>query len=58
MKLQTFFLVFIILFTAFQICFGQEKPKATLFDEFGKANCEDFWARFDNFFYELQNDHN
>ncbi len=56
MKSQKMFLVLIILFVSFQIGFGQEKPKAELIDEFGKANCEDFWARFDNFFNVLQNE--
>ncbi|CAN5734709.1 hypothetical protein BH24ACI1_BH24ACI1_24710 [soil metagenome] len=56
MKLQKYFLVLIILLASLQICYGQENPQAMKVDEFGKANCEDFWARFDNFFNDLQND--
>ncbi|HEV8160027.1 MAG TPA: hypothetical protein VGP58_13410 [Pyrinomonadaceae bacterium] len=56
MKLQKYFLVLIILLASLQICYGQENPQAIKVDEFGKANCEDFWARFDNFFNDLQND--
>lgn len=37
------------------IFFAQEKPKAVLIDKFGLLECEDIWARQDNFFVELQN---
>jgi hypothetical protein len=56
MKLQKTLLVSVILFASFQICFGQEKTEAQLVDEIGGTNCEDFWARFDNFSNGLQND--
>ncbi len=56
MKLQKILLITICLFAVSHFCFGQEVPKAVKIDEFGEANCEDFWARFDNFFNELQND--
>jgi hypothetical protein len=56
MKLQKILLIIICLFAVSHFCFGQEVPKAVKIDEFGEANCEDFWARFDNFFNELQND--
>ena len=49
MKLQKVFLILIVLF-ALQICFGQEKPKAELVDEFGKINCEELQARTDGFY--------
>ncbi len=42
----------------FQICFGQEKPKAELVDEFGKLNCDDFLARTHNFAVSLANNPN
>lgn len=44
--------LFLFVFT-FQISFGQEKPTARKIDEFGKLNCEDFWARIDSFHNEL-----
>ena len=44
MKLQKFLLVLLILFASFQTCFGQEKPKAFLFDEMGKPCNEDLSA--------------
>ena len=33
---------------------GQEPPKAVLYDEFGKPDCELLWARLDGFAAELQ----
>lgn len=50
MKLQKIFFILLILFVSLQICFGQEKPKAELIDEFGKISCEEYWARLDNLF--------
>ena len=56
MKLQKILLILLILFDSFQICFGQEKPKAELIDEFGNITCEDLIARQDNLIALLQND--
>lgn len=56
MKSQKILFIPIILFACLQFCFAQEKPEAKLFDHFSKVNCEDFWARFDNFFVKLQNE--
>lgn len=56
MKLQKTFFVLAILFISFQICFGQEKPKANQVDEFGAIGCDDFLARVDNFAYALENE--
>ncbi len=42
MKYQKIFLVLIIFCAFFQICLGQEKPKAILVDEFHKFHCDDF----------------
>ncbi len=55
MKLQKVFLVLIILFASFHVCFGQAKPKAVQVDEFGFITCDDFLSRVDNFFIELEN---
>ena len=55
MKLQKVFSVLIILFASFEFCFGQEKPKAQLIDEFPNESCDPFLLRIDNFFVELQN---
>jgi hypothetical protein len=49
MKLQKVFLISLIL-VALQICFGQEKPKAELVDEFGKIYCEELRVRIDSFY--------
>lgn len=56
MKLQKTFLVLLILFAFFQICFGQEKPKAMLVDEFPRLQCDDFLARIDNLATQLSNE--
>ena len=56
MKAQKMFFVLIILFTSFQTCFGQEKPKAEQIDEFGIISCDDFLARLDNLFNALKNE--
>ena len=56
MKYQKSFLILITLLASFQICFGQEKPKAILVDEFSKIECDDFLSRIDNFHIQLKND--
>lgn len=58
MKLQKFVLFFSVLFIFSQFCFAQEKTEAVLIDEFGSIYCDDFLARVDNFFVELQNEPN
>lgn len=58
MKLQKTFLLIILLLAAFQVCFGQETPKAILVDEFSAIGCEDFLSRINNFYIQLQNDPN
>lgn len=56
MKLSKVFLAILILFSTFQICFGQEeKPKPELIDEFSNINCEFLLAKLDYFFTALQN---
>lgn len=55
MKLQKIILNYLILLFAFQICFGQEKPKAELVDEFGNITWEDFVQRLDQLFVTLWN---
>ena len=50
MKLQKVSIVLVVLFASLQICFGQEKPKAELVDEFGKIVCEDLQVRTDIFY--------
>lgn len=52
---KLFFLVLLLLLT-FQSSFGQ--GNSTLFDEFGALECEDFWARLDNFIVETVKDPN
>jgi hypothetical protein len=49
MKLQNTFLTLLILFVSFQFCFGQEKSKAELIDEFSLLSCDETVARVDNF---------
>ena len=39
MKLHKLFFTILILFTSFQICFGQEKPQAELIDNSDKVDC-------------------
>lgn len=56
MKYQKSFLTLITLLASFQICFGQEKPKAILVDEFSKLPCDDFLARIDNLAIQLTNE--
>ena len=58
MKLQKYFYVLIILFASIQICFGQERPKAELIDEFGLIGCEGILSRIDNFMVEIMNEPN
>jgi hypothetical protein len=56
MKPLKFILALLILFTSFQICIGQEKPKLQLFDAVTEPNCEDLLGRLDNFaVYARQN---
>ena len=55
MKLRKIFLFLTILFAAFQISFGQEKPVAVLLDQFGRITCEDLLARLDQFSTDLNN---
>lgn len=54
MKLQKTFFILIIFIASFQICFGQDNPKAELIDEFGNINCDDFLARNEGFYRVLQ----
>lgn len=58
MKAQKILHILICLFVVSQISFGQEKPKAILVDEFGNISCDDFLARIDGLFNELQNEPN
>jgi hypothetical protein len=44
----------LLVILAFQV-YGQEKPQARLFDEFGKSCREDFQVRIDSFHNELNN---
>ena len=55
MKLTKVFIFFILLYTSFQICPGQEKPEAVLVDQFGKITCEELLARLDLFSTDLGN---
>jgi len=55
MKLLKILLNLICLLAVSQVYFGQEKPQAIQIDEFGNISCDDFLARTDNFFLELQN---
>lgn len=56
MKLYKNLFVLIILFVTIQICFGQEKPKAELIDEFGDTSCENLIAGQDFLLSSLQSD--
>ena len=47
------FLLTIILFVSFQICFGQENFKPRQIDKFGKITCDDLSARLDALRNEL-----
>lgn len=38
----------IVLFASFQLCFGQEKPKAEIIDVIGKATCDDLTSRLES----------
>jgi hypothetical protein len=58
MTLQKAILTHLILFLSIQICFGQQKPKAELFDEHGKITWEDFTARLDNLLHQLSQNPN
>lgn len=53
MKLKKTFIILLILLVSLQICFGQEKPKAELIDEFHRVPCDEMLARVDNFVTEL-----
>jgi hypothetical protein len=55
MKMPKAFLFLTILFASFQICFGQEKAEAVLIDEFSSMPCDEFLARIDQFFTDLNN---
>jgi hypothetical protein len=56
MKSQKMFLVLIILFASFQICFGQEKKaEIILFDSVVEPECELLLNRLDSLAYEIQN---
>lgn len=57
MKLQKVFLVFVVLFSL-QIGFGQEKPKAELYDEVVNMHCDELKGRIDGFFVQLGNNPN
>jgi hypothetical protein len=48
----------VILLTAFNICFGQDKPKAEIIDQFDEINCEELLARLDNFLIAMRNNPN
>ena len=58
MKAQKILLILICLFAVSQISFAQDKPRAVLVDEFDNISCDDFLARADNLFIELQNEPN
>lgn len=53
MKLQKKFFPYLLLLLNLQICFGQEKPKAVLVDEFGETYCDELSARIDAFYREI-----
>lgn len=55
MKTKKIILLLLVLFIFFQFCLAQETPKAILFDEFDGRSCDDFSARIDNFYLELNN---
>lgn len=55
MKAGPILLILLILQASLLICPAQNAARAVKTDEFGKANCEEFWARFDGFVNELQN---
>lgn len=57
MKLQNFLLVFVVLFS-FQICFGQEKPKAELYLDMGYNSCDTTKGFIDGLYTQLGNDSN
>ena len=54
MKLRRLFFTFLLILAAFQFGFSQEKPKAILFDEFGKFCSEEFSALLDAYISELR----
>jgi hypothetical protein len=56
MKLVKGSFVMLILLTSLQLCFGQEKSEALLFDRFGNYACGDIMARADALFAELMRD--
>ncbi len=57
MKLQKAFLILVILFSL-QTCFGQEKPKAELYDEVVNMPCDELKGRVDGFSVQLGNNPN
>lgn len=56
MKQQIFILLFSVLFTFSHFCVAQENSEAVLIEEFNSIYCDDFLARVDYFFIELQSD--
>lgn len=58
MKLLNMFFLILIFLTNLPSGFGQESPKAHLYDEFGKICSEDFMARYDGYLVSLYNDPN
>ena len=56
MKLPKTFFILLILLVSLKICFGQEKPKAELIDNFTQSPCDETMARVDNFTTILRNE--
>ncbi len=54
MRSSKIIFTFLILLVSVLFCVGQEKPKAVLIDQFGRIPCDQFLARFDNFFEEMR----
>jgi hypothetical protein len=53
MKLRKIFFILVILSASFQICFGQEKSKAILIDDFSVLPCDDFMSGVDRLMAKL-----
>lgn len=58
MKLQKSLFIWVVLIFSFQTHFGQEIPKAALFDEFRGICSEEFMARYDGYIVSLYKDPN
>ena len=54
--MQKTFFILLILLASLKICFGQEKPKAELIDNFTQSPCDETMARVHNFTTILRNE--